>query len=116
MFESGPRLPSALRLPEAGEAGGVLREAPDEQRPLREAWGKALAGAAHPNFKHGRDSKYLLTRLQENYEANIRDATLLTLDSEIAMIRAMAQELMDTGESLVQWRDAQRSWKRFARA
>src|SRR5215212_8598437 len=41
--------------------------------------GKSLAGAAHPDFRHGRDSKYLLARLQEEYERNVKDETLRTL-------------------------------------
>ena len=78
--------------------------------------GKSLRGVAHPRFKQGRDSKFTLMRLQGSYERNLKDEAILHLLDEIAMTRAMIQEMMDKCDSSIQWKDAQKSWRAFERA
>jgi hypothetical protein len=102
--------------PKRGKPGQYCAKYPMSNGRCERHGGKSLAGAAHPNFRHGRDSKYLLARLQEDYERNVKDETLRTLVDEIAMARVMAQEMMDKGGSLVQWQDAKESWQAFERA
>lgn len=78
--------------------------------------GKTLKGAASGTFKDGRTSKYLITRLQADYEENLKDETLLALVDEISVARAMMQEIMTKGGSYVQWRDVQKAWKAYKAA
>jgi hypothetical protein len=78
--------------------------------------GKSLRGVAHPRFKHGRDSKFTLMCLQGFYERNLKDETILHLLDEIAMTRAMIQEMMNRCDSSIQWKDAKKSWQAFERA
>lgn len=78
--------------------------------------GKSLSGVAHPRFKHGKDSKYTLMRLQGFYEKNLKDERILHLLDEIGMTRAMIQEMMDKGGSFIEWKDAKESWQDFERA
>ena len=78
--------------------------------------GKSLRGVAHPRFKHGQDSKFTLMRLQDSYERNLKEETILHLMDEIAMTRAMIQEMMNRCDSSIQWKDAKKSWQAFERA
>ncbi|MCW5936743.1 MAG: hypothetical protein KIT11_05495 [Fimbriimonadaceae bacterium] len=56
--------------------------------------GKAAAGAAHPNFKHGRRSKFMPAPLAEIVEEALADDTLLGLEEDVALIDGLiSQEL-----------------------
>ena len=50
--------------------------------------GKSLAGAAHPNFKTGRYSKYLPKHLAKAYDEIKADPKLLQLDDDVALLEA----------------------------
>lgn len=72
--------------------------------------GASLVGIAHPNFKTGRYSKHLPTRLAARYAEALSDPQLMELRDEIALVGTRQGELMtylDSGLSLQHWRDAQ---------
>lgn len=69
--------------------------------------GSSLRGVAHPNYKHGRHSKYLPSRLLERYEASASDPEILDLTAEIALVDARSSDVLsrvDAGESGRLWR------------
>lgn len=73
--------------------------------------GSNLRGEAHPNFKHGRDSKYV-TKLP-NVPDYLRDPLYLSLIDEIAVLRGRIQELLstvDVGESAKLWIDGKKTF------
>jgi len=62
--------------------------------------GRSLAGVAHPNFKHGRYSKYLDGTLREAYEEALGEPAESHAE-EIALVEARITELLatiDTGQ------------------
>jgi hypothetical protein len=73
--------------------------------------GGSLGGIASPNFKHGRYSKYLPSRLAERYQEAVKDPELLALREEIALVEARIHDLMgrvDAGEAGSLWKETQR--------
>lgn len=84
---------------------------------------KSLRGAAHPNFKHGRRSKYLddvPTKLRDAIERAREAENYLTLREELELVDAQivgALDAMYGGEEwAVHWRAAKRSLKAFLAA
>jgi hypothetical protein len=81
--------------------------------------GQSLRGPAHPNFRTGRYSKVLPTRILARYREAEQDADLTSLRSELALVDARLGDLLarvDTGESGVLWRallHAHRTFKRY---
>jgi hypothetical protein len=68
--------------------------------------GKTPAGIASTLWRHGRTSKVLPTRLRDAYNASLQDKELLALRSEIALIDARINDLLqrvDIGESGRLW-------------
>lgn len=55
--------------------------------------GKSLSGPAHPNFKHGRRSKYFPGRLLERYQEALADPNLISLSDDVALVEARIDEL-----------------------
>jgi len=75
--------------------------------------GKAPRGAALPQFKHGRYSKDLPTRLLAHYELARTDPKLLELKEEIALVQARVVDLIkrvDTGESGHLWQQLSKAF------
>lgn len=67
----------------------------------------ALAGPAHPNYKHGRYADVLPLRMHDRYAAAMNDPELLSLQPELATLDARISELVqrvDTGESGAAWK------------
>ena len=81
--------------------------------------GQSLRGPAHPNFRTGRYSKVLPTRILARYREAEQDADLTSLRSELALVDARMGDLLarvDTGESGALWRamlQAHRACKRY---
>lgn len=76
-------------------------------------------GIAHPNFKHGRYSKSLPTRLAAQYQASINDPELLKLDDEIALVEARIHELLkrlDENQSRALWSDLSNAYRQIREA
>src|SRR5687768_3976371 len=99
-------------VPIAGLCGGRTAQGYCERRPLQGSKrckrhnGRPLVGAANPAFKTGRHSKYLPPRLQDRYQEALRDATLLSVRDEIALLDARLEDLLrraDTGEAGKIW-------------
>lgn len=68
--------------------------------------GKSLKGMAHPNYKTGKFSKHLPTRLLAQYHASLSDNRALSLREDIAVTDARITELVgriDTQESGSAW-------------
>lgn len=81
--------------------------------------GKSLSGAASPNFKTGRYSKYLPARLAERYQESQTDPQLLALRDEVALVDSRLAELLgrvDTGESRKCWQEAQDAFGELRKA
>jgi hypothetical protein len=69
--------------------------------------GATPRGKDSPNFKTGRYSKSLPTRLTAQYQAAQADQRLLYLKDEIALVDARIQDLLsraDSGEAGIHWR------------
>jgi hypothetical protein len=68
--------------------------------------GAALSGMALPQFKTGRYSKVLPTRLLDRYHEALADRDLLALTDEIAVVNARLGELigqLDSGGQTEKW-------------
>jgi len=84
--------------------------------------GKASAGIANGNYKHGRNSKYLTAipqRIQADFEA-LRDRDdLLRLSDDIALIDSRILDVLrrtDSGEAGHLWLALQKAYKGFTAA
>lgn len=69
--------------------------------------GNAPSGIASPNFKHGRYSKHLPERMAAEYQGGRKDAELLAMREDIALLLARQCDVLqrvDTGESGELWR------------
>src|SRR5262245_49441005 len=67
--------------------------------------GKSLSGIASPTYIHGRASKYLPLRMQQDFTAALR-AQSLALTKDVAVLEARLLDLykrVDTGESGRLW-------------
>jgi hypothetical protein len=82
--------------------------------------GRSLAGIAHPNYKDGRASRYMLPlRMRDDYQTALSDPKLLDLKPEIALVHARAQDLMnrvDSGESGNLWRLLRKAYADLVKA
>lgn len=56
--------------------------------------GKSLGGIAHPNFKHGRYSKYLDGALLDAYATGLGDPQLLSLRDNIVLVDARIGQIL----------------------
>lgn len=78
--------------------------------------GKSQKGAANHRFTHGKYSRFLPTRMIENYERSLRDPDLLSLKNDIAVVDARLAELLamlDRGESGTHWRNLRAAMKKL---
>jgi len=76
--------------------------------------GKTPRGAALPQFKHGRYSKDLPSRLLADYEQTRSDEKLLEQREEIALVQARINDLIkrvDSGESGHLWNKLQETYQ-----
>ena len=81
--------------------------------------GKSALGPAAGNYKTGRYSKYLPTRLAERYQEAQADPDLLDLRHEIALLDARLSDILgrvDTGESGTVWVRLQAALADFKKA
>jgi hypothetical protein len=81
--------------------------------------GKTPRGPALPQFKTGRYSKLLPSRLASTYRRAARDPELLAMRQDIALVDARLGEVLgkiDTGESGGLWAALQSIWAKLARA
>ena len=72
------------------------------------------AGLANPNFKTGRYSTALPTRMLERYQEAATDPALLSLREEIQITDARLADVLtrvDTGESGLLWTQARDIWR-----
>ena len=70
--------------------------------------GKSPRGLASPNLRTGRHSKFLPTRLLDQYEASLTDPELLDLSNEIALLDARLADVLnrvDSGGAGAIWQD-----------
>lgn len=81
--------------------------------------GKGLSGQANGNYKHGRYSKSLPTRLASRADEYARDPRVLSLAPDVAVNQAHLAALferLDTGESGETWRQLQQTFDGFSHA
>ena len=55
--------------------------------------GASLAGPAHPNFRHGRHSRFMPNNLADQYNASVNDPQLVQMRDELALIDLRVDEL-----------------------
>ena len=70
--------------------------------------GASPVGAASPQFKNGRYSKFLPERLRDRYQEAQRDPEILVLRDEVALADARLADLLtrvDAGESGALWKE-----------
>lgn len=81
--------------------------------------GATPRGVASPQFKHGRYSKDLPTKLAARFQEAQSDPKLLELRDEVALLDSRIAELLEklpTGESQSNWADAQEVFKQLQSA
>lgn len=69
--------------------------------------GLTPSGIASPQYRHGRYSKVMPTRLRERYEEATSDGALLELREDVALLDARLSDLLsrvESGESGLIWR------------
>lgn len=80
--------------------------------------GKTPMGPGLRQFRHGRRSKFLPSRMAADYHACVDDPALTELRQDIATIDARIIDVLkrvDTGEAGVVWRKAQAAMAKFER-
>ncbi|GEM_PF-5275534 len=97
---SGPKdVPCSRKICGAKKRNGE----PCTQKPMRNGrcrmhGGASLAGAAHPNFRTGKRSRYFRhvpQAMKEAYKAALHDPDLLSMGAEIALLTARISALLD---------------------
>jgi hypothetical protein len=81
--------------------------------------GRKNQGIANGRFKDGSQSRYLPKRMLADYEEAIADPNLISLRSDIAVVRARTNDLLkrvDSGEAGQIWRSLQDSYQDFKTA
>lgn len=78
--------------------------------------GKNPVGPANGNWKHGGHSKYMPTRLAEKYRESLEDPQLMEFRADAALLQARLHELLETGESLPLWDQAQDAFRDYRKA
>ncbi len=79
-------------------SGGVCRARPMPNGRCRMHGGKSLAGVASPTWKNGGRSRYTPAgRLGERYARHLADLDYLSLTSEMALLTARVEELVENG-------------------
>lgn len=81
--------------------------------------GRTPVGAALPQFKDGRHSRYMPQRLLARYQEALTDSDLLAMHAEIGLLDARLADLLrrvDTGEAGVLWRRLAEGWVEYLRA
>jgi hypothetical protein len=82
--------------------------------------GRAPKGGAHPNFKHGKRSKYRPPpELLAKYGRFLRDPELAHHRNSIALLDSMLQDLFDNYDSAgspALWRELKSAWNRVQSA
>ncbi|MCI0393290.1 MAG: hypothetical protein MOB07_31560 [Acidobacteria bacterium] len=73
-------------------------------------------GPAHPNYQGKGRSKSLPTRLHDSYMAAINDPKLMEFHEDVATLTVRANELLESGESLLLWKSAQTAFDDLADA
>lgn len=97
-------------------AGGTCKQAARANGRCRFHGGMTPRGIASPHWKTGRYSKYLPERLQERYQASVKDPELLALREDIALLDARLADVLgkvDSGESTALWRTLQQTFDAF---
>jgi hypothetical protein len=78
--------------------------------------GRAPKGGAHPNYRHGKRSKYRPPpELLQNFRAFLRDPELAHHRNSVAIIDSMLQDLFDNYDSAAStalWRELKGAWSR----
>jgi hypothetical protein len=111
------------------KCAGKIRRGENKGKPCRKSaiagrkhcaqhGGKTLIGPSHPNFKHGRRSRYLgiSLELRAKYKEALADPELLALRSDVALLDARINELLEAGESQLLWSKAQDAFQQHKAA
>lgn len=73
-------------------------------------------GPTHPNWKHGRRSKYVPARLADKYAESLEDPQLTEYRQDVALLESRLVELLTTGESLPLWGQTQHAFGEMRKA
>lgn len=75
-------------------------------------------GPTHPNYTHGRHSKYLPTAVAKHFDEAMADPEFLSIRPNAALVHARKKELekrLETGESSATWKELREAWGEFER-
>lgn len=75
--------------------------------------GKSLNGTDNPNYKTGRYSRYLPSRMAELYEEALANPDLIEMGDHIALLEARIQDILselDEGEPVPRWKNVAEVW------
>ena len=81
--------------------------------------GRAPKGGAHPNFKHGRRSRYMPSELFEHFNRFVNDPKITHHRESIATIDVLIQEAWDDfedGGTPELWRKLRSAWRGMQKA
>ena len=73
-------------------------------------------GPTHPNWKHGRRSKYIPARLAEKYGEAMQDPELMEFRADAALLQSRLAELLETAESAPLWSSTQNAFHKLREA
>lgn len=95
------------------------REACEGRKTCKWHGGTVPVGPAHHAFKHGRRSKYMPTRMMDDFMASDEDSELLSMREEIRMLDARLNDVLqrvDSGEAGKHWKRFNDTWRQFQAA
>jgi len=90
------------------------KNAVEGKKVCRQHGGLSLSGIAHPQFEHGRRSKYIPSKLIEKYNEAQNDKDLLSLSEEIKLIDARINQLLERveeGGGMTNWSSLNKAWR-----
>lgn len=101
-------------------AGTPCKGQPMQNGRCRVHGGKVPKGELHPNFKHGRYSKYVPKNLMEMYESSRGDPQVLELVDEISILDSRIADRLKALEEKeaanATWKELQGLWSQFMHA
>lgn len=104
-----------LECPECGTDRHCRNPVENDGDACKYHGGDSLKGVAHPGFVHGERSKYMPTRLIEDYENFLNHPNKLQVEESLAVVRSITWERLrslDEMGSPAGWIQARKLWER----
>lgn len=98
----------SMKCQECGADRGCRASVKEKGKRCKRHGGKSLKGVAHPNFIHGRRSKYMPKGDLDTFNAYLADPDRTNLDNETALSRLITERLLEQFYSI----DTQDTWEK----